>query len=232
MLYCIAIDDEPLALQLIQSYIERLEDVELCATFTDALLAEDYLREHAIDLIFLDIQMPDISGIDFYKSLELKPAVVFTTAYSSYAVEGFNLNADDYLLKPFEFKRFELAVSRVKETLELQKQKATEEAHLVVKHNYQWIKIPFADIIYIEALDDYIKIHTAEKAYLVHMSMKAVAEKLGNDRFLRTHRSYIANTAYVNAWGKNSLQVKDISIPVSSSYQKQVLETLEKENMP
>ena len=226
---CIAIDDEPLALQLIQSYVGRIDNLKLLATFTDALYAKDFLEENNVDLIFLDIQMPDINGIDFYKELAEKPgAVVFTTAYSEYAVEGFNLNADDYLVKPFEFARFETAVSRAKENLEAAKLKEGEEGTLLIKYNYQFTKIPFSTIYYIEALDDYIKIHTTNKMYVVHMSMKAVSNELPEDKFTRIHRSYIVNAEHVNSWSKNSLQIFGNSLPISSSYQKTVLELLEK----
>ena len=226
---CIAIDDEPLALQLIQSYVDRIDDLKLKATFTDALLAKDYLLENPVDLIFLDIQMPDINGIDFYKELLEKPsAVVFTTAYSEYAVEGFNLNADDYLVKPFEFSRFETAVNRVKDNIEAIKLKENEEGNLVVKYNYQFTKIAFGDIYYIEALDDYIKIHTDNKSYLIHMSMKAVSNDLPEDKFARIHRSYIVNCDKVNSWNKNSLQIFDTTLPISTSFQKTVMQMLEK----
>lgn len=226
---CIAIDDEPLALQLIQSYVDRIDDLKLKATFTDALLAKDYLLENPVDLIFLDIQMPDINGIDFYKELLEKPsAVVFTTAYSEYAVEGFNLNADDYLVKPFEFSRFETAVNRVKDNIEAIKLKENEEGNLVVKHNYQFTKIAFRDIYYIEALDDYIKIHTDNKSYLIHMSMKAVSNDLPEDKFARIHRSYIVNCDKVNSWNKNSLHIFNTTLPISTSFQKTVMQMLEK----
>ncbi len=229
LLNCIAIDDEPLALQLIQSYVDRIEGLKLLATFTDAVYAKDYLEEHAVDLIFLDIQMPDISGIDFYKDLTQKPgAVVFTTAYSEYAVEGFNLNADDYLVKPFEFSRFQMAVNRAKENIEAIKLKENEEGSLLIKYNYQFTKIPFSNIYYIEALDDYIKIHTTSKMYVVHMSMKAVSNELPEDKFARIHRSYIVNCDYVDSWSKNSLFVFDTTLPISSSYQKTILDLLEK----
>ena len=226
---CIAIDDEPLALQLIQSYVNKIDNLKLQATFTDALLAKEYLLENPVDLIFLDIQMPDINGIDFYKELLEKPAaVVFTTAYSKYAVEGFNLNADDYLVKPYEFSRFETAVNRVKENIEIIKLKENEEGSLLVKLNYQFTKIAYRDINYIEALDDYIKIHTNNKLYLVHMSMKAVTNDLPEDKFARIHRSYIVNCDKVNSWNKNSLQILDTNLPISNSFQKTVLQILNK----
>lgn len=226
---CIAIDDEPLALQLIQKYTDRLPDVQLLATFTDALLAKEFLNENTIDLIFLDIQMPDINGIQFYKELNKKPAaVIFTTAYSQFAVEGFNLNADDYLVKPFEFERFTTAINRVQENIAFLKQKEMEEGVLIVKYNYEFTKILFSNILFIEALDDYIKIHTTEKMFVVHMSMKNAIEKLPEKKFIRIHRSYIVNIQFVKSWNKNNLRIESELLPISSSYQKEVMEALSK----
>lgn len=225
---CIAIDDEPLALQLIQKYTDRCVGVKLVATFTDALIAQEYLEKNKIEVIFLDIQMPDINGIEFYKQLKDKPtAVIFTTAYNQFAVEGFNLNADDYLVKPFAFERFELAIERIKEKISLQKQKESAEGELIVKYNYAFTKIPFAHILFIEALDDYIKIHTIERKFVVLMSMKNVVEKLPSHTFVRIHRSYIANIDKVKSWTKNNLRIESEILPISASYQKDVMDLLE-----
>ena len=140
---CVAIDDEPLALQLTQSYAQQSGILNLVATFTDAYEAKEFLKNNLVDLIFLDIQMPDINGLDFFSSLEKKPLVIFSTAFSQYAVEGFNLDAVDYLLKPFEFNRFLRAVTKAQELLEYRLSKEINEGFLFVKHNYQWNKIFF-----------------------------------------------------------------------------------------
>lgn len=226
MIQAIAIDDEPLALQLIQQYAQRLDWLQIEATFSDPLEAKEYLDNHSIDLIFLDIQMPDVNGVDFYRELSTKPEVIFTTAYSHYAVEGFNLNAVDYLVKPFEFNRFQLALEKARELIGFRQSKEMEEGFLLVKYNYQWLKIGYKEIEYIEALDDYIKIIVQPKPYLIHMSMKVVTEKLPSEKFMRVHRSYIVAIEKVSSWNKNTITIGDKTIPVSVTYQKQVQETL------
>lgn len=225
---CIAIDDEPLALELIRGYVEQTGWLQMSATFTDALKAREYLKENETDLLFLDIQMPDINGLQLFSSLENKPPVIFTTAFSHYAVEGFNLEAVDYLLKPFEYERFLRAVTKAKELIEYRQSKEVNEGYLFVKYNYQWNKIFFREIEFIEALDDYIKIYTTGKPYLIHMSMKTVSDKLPSQKFIRVHRSYIVPIEKINSWNKNSLKLGNKIIPVSYTYQKQVHDLLQK----
>ncbi|ANI89284.1 hypothetical protein A9P82_08265 [Arachidicoccus ginsenosidimutans] len=222
----IAIDDEPLALELIQQYAQKIDWLNVEAVFSDALEAKEYLKEHEVDLLFLDIQMPEVNGMQFYKSLDDKPEVIFTTAYSQYAVDGFTLNAVDYLLKPFDFERFLQAVEKAKELIDFRQSKANDEGHLLVKYNYQWQKIAYKDIEYIEALDDYIKIVVAPKPLLVHMSMKVADEKLPSEKFVRVHRSYIVALDKITSWNKNTITVRGKSIPISYTYQKQVQDIL------
>ncbi|AYD46981.1 MAG TPA: response regulator transcription factor [Arachidicoccus soli] len=222
----IAIDDEPLALQVIQQYAHRIDWLQIEAVFTDALEAKEYLKENSVDLIFLDIQMPEINGMQFFKNLEVKPEVVFTTAYSQYAVEGFNLNAVDYLVKPFEYERFLQASEKVRELIGFRQIKEIDEGFLLVKYNYQWQKIAYKNIDYIEALDDYIKINVFPRPFLIHMSMKVVAEKLPAEKFIRVHRSYIVSLEKVTGWNKNTISIKEKIIPISYTYQKQVQEIL------
>ena len=228
MIQAIAIDDEPLALQLIQQYAQRLDWLQIEATFSDPLEAKEYLDNNSIDLLFLDIQMPDVNGVEFYRELTNKPEVIFTTAYSHYAVEGFNLNAVDYLVKPFEFNRFQLALEKARELIGFRQTKEMEDGFLLVKYNYQWLKIGYKEIEYIEALDDYIKIIVQPKPYLIHMSMKVVTEKLPSEKFMRVHRSYIVAIEKVSSWNKNTTTIGDKTIPVSVTYQKLVQETLNK----
>ncbi|MBN9296103.1 MAG: response regulator transcription factor [Filimonas sp.] len=228
MMKCVAIDDEPLALQLVQGFAQKTGTLDVVATFTDAVRAKDYLQQNDIDLLFLDIQMPDINGLDFFSSLEKKPLVIFTTAFSQYAVEGFNLDAVDYLVKPFDFERFQKAVNKAADLIAYRQNKEINEGFLFVKHNYQWNKIFFKDIDLIEALDDYIKIYLHPKPILVHMSMKAVSEKLPPTKFARVHRSYIVPVEKVDGWNKNSIRIADKTIPVSYTYQKQVQDILQK----
>lgn len=226
---CVAIDDEPLALQLVQGYARKTGELEVVATFTDAVKAKEYLQQNEdIDLLFLDIQMPDINGLELFTSLENKPPVIFTTAFGQYAAEGFNLDAVDYLVKPFDYERFLKAVTKARELVEYRQNREINEGYLFVKHNYQWNKIYFKDIELIEALDDYIKLYLSPKPILVHMSMKAVSEKLPPSKFVRVHRSYIVPVEKVDGWNKNSIRIGEKTIPVSYTYQKQVQELLQK----
>jgi len=225
---CVAIDDEPLALLLVQGYLSKIEGVELVAKFTDTVEAGEFLEKNNIDLLFLDVQMPDENGLQFFNRLQNKPMVIFTTAFSQFAVEGFNLDAIDYLVKPFDFERFAKAVNKAMDFAEYKQNKAVSEGFLFVKHNYQWAKIYYKDIELIEALDDYIKIYIQPKPILVHMSMKSVSEKLPEKKFIRAHRSYIVPVDKINSWNKNVIRIGDKSIPISYTYQKQVYDLLQK----
>lgn len=225
---CVAIDDEPLSLQLVKNYAAKTGLLNITAAFTDALKARPFLENNNIDLLFLDIQMPDISGLQFFSSLQNKPLVIFTTAFSQYAAEGFNLDAVDYLVKPFDYDRFLKATIKAKELMEYRLAKEKNEGYLFIKYNYQWNKIYFKDIQLVEALDDYIKIYIAPKPFLVHMSMKTVTEKLPREKFQRVHRSYIVPVDKITGWNKNTLRVGDKTIPVSFTYQKELQDILQK----
>jgi DNA-binding LytR/AlgR family response regulator len=218
MINCIAIDDEPLALQLIQQYCEKIPFVQLHMIFTNPDEAKEYLQQNAIDLLFLDIQMPDINGVQFYKGLTTKPLVIFTTAFKDYAVDGFNVDAIDYLLKPFEFNRFLKAAYKAKEYLEFLSSQELQMNSLYIKVNYEMMKINLKDIDLIEALDDYIKIHIKPSPVLTLMTLKTMQEKLSPKEFARVHRSYIVPLAKVEKFGKNKLIVAGKEIPIGSSY--------------
>lgn len=202
----------------------------MLGTFTDALAAQEWLAANMVDLLFLDIQMPDINGMQLFQSLEDKPLVIFTTAFSHYAVEGFNLDAVDYLVKPFDFDRFAKAVTKARELLEYRSGKDKNNGFLFVKYDYQWNKINYNDIELIEALDDYVKIYLPGKPALVHISMKALSEKLPEELFLRVHRSYIVPVAKIKGWNKNNISLQIQTVPVSSTYQQHVQDVLEKMN--
>jgi len=163
MISCIAIDDEPLALNLMKEYISKVSFLDMKAGFTDAVEATTWLEKEKVDLVFLDIQMPDVNGIQFYNSMAQKPMVIFTTAFSEYAVEGFNVNAIDYLLKPFEYDRFVKAVYKAKEYYEFTINQEIRLSSIFVKADYQLVKINLKDVLFIEGLDDYIRIHLPEK---------------------------------------------------------------------
>jgi len=222
MIRCIAVDDEPLALELMETYISQVPDLELLQTFTDAITAWGFLKKNTVDLVFLDIQMPDINGIQLAKSLSKKnPMVIFTTAFSKYAVEGFNVEAVDYLLKPFEFNRFIQAVNKVREQQALKDTTpiVLDEQAIFVKSDYQNIRILTRDIQYIEGFDDYIRIHvdTGKSIYTL-MSLKSMLEKLPDSDFIRIHRSYIVPVKRIKRIHNQHIQLAEKELPIGKSY--------------
>lgn len=220
---CIALDDEPLALEILKDFCSKVPFLELEKTFVKASDAAKYLRKFPVDLLFLDIQMPDISGIDFYKSLAQSPMVIFTTAYSEYALEGFNLSAVDYLLKPLEFERFSEAVQKAQEYNNYQKQSGKQEAqYLYVRSAYRLVKIHFKDILFIETMDDYLKIHVENgKPVLTLMNLKAMEEKLSPTEFCRVHRSYIVPLDKINFVRNKMITISTFQIPIGNKYEEE-----------
>lgn len=218
MIHCIAIDDEPLALQLINEYCSKISFLKLEKTFTNTDEAKVYLQNNNIDLLFLDIQMPDINGMQFYKSLTQKPPVIFTTAYKDFAAEGFNVDAVDYLLKPFEYDRFLKACYKANEYLEFLSTQEMQLNSIFVKVNYEIMKINLKDIELIEALDDYIKIYIKPNPVLTLMTLKSIQEKLPARDFVRVHRSFIVPLAKIEKFSKTKLWTAGKEIPIGSSY--------------
>ncbi|TAH09940.1 MAG: DNA-binding response regulator [Sphingobacteriia bacterium] len=218
MIKCIAIDDEPLALQVIQEYCQRISFLSLEKVFTNTDEAKEYLKNNKIEILFLDIQMPDINGLQFYKSLPTKPIVVFTTAYKDYAVEGFSVDAIDYLLKPFEYDRFLKACYKAKEYVEFLSSQELQLNSLFVKVNYEIMKINLKDIELIEALDDYIKLYIKPTPVLTLMTLKSITEKLPSRDFLRVHRSFIVPIHKIEKFSKTKVFVIGKEIPIGSSY--------------
>ncbi|MBO9199612.1 MULTISPECIES: LytR/AlgR family response regulator transcription factor [Niastella] len=220
-LKCIAIDDEPLALELLQEYISRFPQLKLVHTFDDAISAVELLRNTRVDLLFIDINMPDITGIDLVRSLHEKPIVIFTTAHKQFAIEGFELDAVDYLLKPINFDRFTRAVNKAIDYFKYKSTPAQEENDSLFVHSeYKLVKIPLNEIEYIESLEDYIKIHiTGTKPVLTLLSMKKVLEKLPADKFQRIHRSYIVAVSRVKSIQNRKVQLSTgVELPISDSY--------------
>jgi DNA-binding LytR/AlgR family response regulator len=215
---CIALDDEPLALQLITEFASRISFLNLQKTFTNPDEAKQWIQEHDIDLLFLDIQMPDINGLQFYRSLVKKPLVIFTTAYQEFAVEGFNVDAVDYLLKPYEYDRFLKAVFKAREYMEFLANQELQLASIFIKVDYQLMKLNLKDVELIEGLDDYIRIHTKTKPILTLMTLKSLQEKLPAQEFVRIHRSYIVPVNKIESFGKSKLKVFGREIPIGSSY--------------
>ncbi len=224
MIRAIALDDEPLALKVIESFCNRIDFIQLEKTFTKTVEAHKYLRKQPVDLIFLDIQMPMQNGMEFYAEIEQDVMVIFTTAFSEFAVEGFNLNAADYLLKPFAFDRFEQAVEKVKLLLEQQHKTQTEQQHLFVRADYSLKKILLSDILFIEGLDDYLKIHIEnQKTIVARLTLKTIGEKLSASEFVRVHRSYIVPISKINKVRNKIIYIGEAEIPVSASFEQNFL---------
>ncbi|NUO02268.1 MAG: response regulator transcription factor [Saprospiraceae bacterium] len=224
MMHAIALDDEPPSLKIIEHFCSKTEGVLLQKTFTQPNKAQKYLRRFPTDLLFLDIQMPSLSGLDFYKSLDQEIMVIFTTAHREYAVEGFELSAVDYLLKPFTFERFRQAVTKAGDyyAYTRQLQKPGEPQSLFLRADYSLIKVNIADILYLEGLDDYLKIHLqASKPLVVRMTMKAILEKLPAGDFMRIHRSFIIPISGIDSIRNKIVTIAGREIPIGSSYEKE-----------
>ena len=231
----IAIDDEPLAIKLLTDYVTKTTFLELTGTFDNPLDAIDFLQQEKVDLILVDIQMPDLTGIEFARTLENTPKIIFTTAYSQYAVEGFKLSATDYLLKPFSYEEFLKAVQKAQKQIELeQKAEGTRlEANnqfLFLKSEYKIRRINFDDIQYIEGLKDYVKVFIKgeDKPILSLSSMKAVEQKLPEERFMRVHRSFIVNLEKVEIVERSRIVFGKEYIPVSDQYKEKFQAFLDK----
>lgn len=220
-LRCIAIDDEPPALAVIREYVSKFPELQLVHTFDDAISGAEYLRQQPVDLLFLDINMPDITGLDLVRSLQEKPLIIFTTAYKKFAHEGFELDAIDYLLKPIPFERFSRAVHKAVEYYEYKNRPRYEQEEcLFIYSEYRMMKISLQDIEYIESLEDYIRIHRVnDKPVLTLMTLKGVLEKLPSHKFKRIHRSYIvAVDKVVLILNRKVTLASSAELPVSDSY--------------
>lgn len=229
---CIIVDDESIAREIIATHISKLDAIEVVAHCSNAMDAFNYISNHKIDLVFLDINMPEVSGISFAKSINKDIKIIFTTAYRDYAVEGFELQAVDYLLKPISFERLLKAVNTYFEVYR-NPQKEVNESTLVsdfifVRSDRVMIKIDFDEIIYIESYSDYIKIHLTNKTIVTRETISSIEAKLTKDMFLRIHRSYIISLANIKSFTNEQITITDKSLPISRSYKQHVLSTLEK----
>lgn len=216
----VAIDDEPPALDLLKSYAAKMPVLKMINVFDDAVAGAEFIRNNAVDLLFLDINMPDINGLDVLKSLDVKPLTIFTTAYKKFAFEGFELDAVDYLLKPFEFERFSKAISKALEKHEQKKAPKQQESDAIyVRSEYQLVKIELDSIEYIESLEDYLKINlVAGKPLMTLMTLKAIIEKLPPEKFMRIHRSYIVPVAKIKSLNNRKVKLSTTELPVSDTY--------------
>lgn len=217
MIQAVAIDDEPLALRVIESFCERSGEVALLKTFTRPMEGLNYLNKYPADLVFLDIQMPSITGMQLAKKLSPEILLIFTTAFDNFAVEGFNLNAIDYLLKPFAYERFLQAIEKVKK---YRRPAAGSGAFITIRADYSLMRVPLDKIHYIEGLDDYLKIHLVDaKTIVARLTMKAMIELLPAQQFLRIHRSFIVPRSRITAVKRKFLWIGDLRLPIGGSYE-------------
>jgi DNA-binding LytR/AlgR family response regulator len=224
---CIIIDDEPLAVDLLKDFVEKVAFLELIHTFNNALDAISYINKNHVDLVFLDIEMPHFTGIDFVNAIEKKPLIIFTTAYSNYAVEGFDFGAVDYLIKPIPFHRFLKGVMRAQHAFNPSNlvqdtpQVIAEDQNnfMFFRSEYENVKINYTDILFIEGLKDYVKVFTSDGKYILTlMSLIKLENLLANKGFSRIHRSYIVNLTHIKSIQKNKVLVTDKRLPISESY--------------
>lgn len=236
----ILVDDEPLALDIMESFVAKMPNLELVQRCDNAISAMEVLQTKEVDLIFLDIQMPQITGIEFLRSLRNPPLVVFTTAFPEYAIEGFELDAVDYLLKPISLDRFMKAVNKVSERIQLKKQSNSTieeigEDYFFVKSDKKLIKVNFAEIIYIEGLKDYVIIRMENNRIIALQTMKSLEDKLQMLNFRRVHRSYIVNVDKIQAIDGNSLEVIEKgqikSIPIGKNYRDELLDMINEKKL-
>ncbi|MCH2044173.1 MAG: LytTR family DNA-binding domain-containing protein [Saprospiraceae bacterium] len=237
MMNVIMVDDEPLALEVLETYISKLPNLNLVAKCNNAIEAFQALNTHQVDLMFLDIQMPQITGIDFLKTLANPPKVVFTTAYSEYAVDGYELNVVDYLLKPISFERFVKAIDKVILSSKADQNKVVVAApvekadYIFVKADKKLVKVRFEEIFYIEGLKDYVILHTPNGRIVTLQTMKSLERKLSDDLFMRIHRSYIINLNHIDALDGNSVLIQKKMLPVGKNYKETLLDVVNKNRL-
>jgi DNA-binding LytR/AlgR family response regulator len=227
---CLIIDDEPLAIEVIATHLKQMEEIELVQTFQNPLKAFDFVKDQDIDLIFLDIEMPLITGIDFVKNMENPPEIIFTTAHRDYAVTSYELDVVDYLLKPISFTRLFKAINKYKALKGSQVKESPKVAevandHMYVNSNKKFIKISFDEILYVESLKDYVRIHLEDKKVMTKDTIGSFLKKLPS-QFLRVHRSYIVNTTKVTAFTSLDVEIGRQEIPIGASYKNDTIDFL------
>ena len=235
---CLIVDDERPALKLLEAYIKKLPHLHLNDACENAVQAISALQKYEIDILFLDIQMPELTGLDLLKVLKDPPQVILTTAYREYAVEGFSLDVTDYLVKPFSFERFLQGVNKATEQINLKKKPQPgseasasvevqpQEDHFFVKTNYKMEKVVFRDILFIESMREYVAIHTSEKKYVLNYSMNYMQEVLPTTSFMRVHRSFLVGLAHIQGLKGNVILLAGNEIPIGASYKKAFMEQL------
>jgi DNA-binding LytR/AlgR family response regulator len=226
---CIVIDDEPLARKGLKEYIADTDFLNMVGEFDNPLKATEIISNGGVQLLFLDIQMPKITGLDFFKTLQNAPPVIFTTAYPQYALEGFEVNALDYLIKPISFERFLKAALKAKEYYEVRDKNTTEAAsneYFFIKADNKLVKIAYDEVLYVEALQNYVTIYTADKKYMTYLTFKSVEDYLPADKFLKVHKSYIVSAAKIDSIEGSDIRIGERHIPISRNQKEEVMEKL------
>lgn len=227
---CLIIDDEPLAINVIENHLKHFDHVEVVGTFNNPLKAYNVLEEEKIDVIFLDINMPQVTGFTFIENLTVKPLIVITTAYREYAVKSFEIDALDYLVKPIPFNRFLKTINKIYQQKYVASHSSDaslqQEPHIFLKVNKKLIKVNLNDILYIESLKDYIKVITNLGDYVVHKSLTGITEELPQSNFIRVHRSFTISINKVDALEGNTIEIASRKIPIGRVYQKHVKEQI------
>jgi len=228
LIKCIIVEDETLAQNVIQSHLQKTEQFELVGVCNNALEAKEVLNKHEVDLIFLDIQLPGMTGLNFLRNLQNPPLVVLTTAYSEYALESYEFNVIDYLLKPISFERFSKTINKIVEgklfnqpTKENEKQPTD---HIFIKSNSKFFKVNFSEIIYVEGMKDYLKIYTSDYKLITHQTMSEMEKTLPSKQFIRVHKSYIIALAHIKSIYGNIIETGKASIPIGINYKEKVMQ--------
>jgi DNA-binding LytR/AlgR family response regulator len=223
---CMIVDDEEMSRSILKHFVEQTSFLRLAHVCTDAIEAANVLQESPVDLLFLDIEMPQMTGMDLVKSLQIKPQIVFVTSRSDYAVEAFEYNATDYLVKPVTYARFLKAVTKVKENFDAQQMVQVHHKDLYIKTDSKIVKVNLKDLLYVEALADYVIIHTGTNRYIVHSTMKGIEKKLAPAEFVRVHRSYIVNVEKIDSIEDLSIIINKKLIPIGASYKENFIKRL------
>ena len=231
-LKCLIVDDEPLSLDILEKYISDFPDLELVDRCLDAFEAMEKIKTSAIDIVFLDINMPKLSGINMVKSMDELPEIVFTTAYPEYAVEGFELEALDYLVKPISFERFVKTIGKAQKKLAAHQEKIVAPSFIMVKSNRKLYKVLFTEIKYIQSMGDFVKIHTKEKVYISSDTLKNIDTQLPRSLFVRTHKSYIISLDAFEYIEGNQVQLGENMLPIGLTYKDSLLKALDIKNTP
>ena len=231
---CIIVDDERLARKLVHEYILKIPFLEEVGEFQNGTEALAFLKDNHVDVVFLDIQMPDLTGLEVIKSLKVKPHFILTTAYDQYALDGYELNVLDYLVKPFSFERFAQAVEKAKHLLEMENNvaaqiRAGEDDHFFVKSDYKHIKVKYADILYIEGMKEYVALRLKDNSRVVYLAtMKVLEEEFRSKGFIRVHKSYIVSSRHIAAFSGHNIEIGESKIPIGKNYRSLVEELIKK----